>query len=113
MCVFAGVDPESYVITNSTAVGEARIPKIIHQTWKNEHVPTEWQAAQRSCQRMHPDFEYKLWTDVQSREFIATKFPNLLRTWDRYPFAIQRADIIRFVKLIQQMPVEASVQSYH
>lgn len=44
---------------------------------------------------MHPDYEYRLWTDAQSQEFIATKFPGLLPTWDAYPFAIQRADAIR------------------
>ena len=91
----AGVDPVSYAITDRAALGEARIPRIIHQTWKDEHVPVEWQAAQKSCQQMHPDFEYKLWTDKQSREFIAARLPHLLKTWDSYPFNIQRADIIR------------------
>jgi len=38
---------------------------------------------------------YRLWTDDASRKFVAEKFPELLRTWDAYPFAIQRADVIR------------------
>jgi hypothetical protein len=35
------------------------IPKIIHQTYKNESIP---------------DYEYKLWTDKKSREFIAAEY---------------------------------------
>ena len=109
--VFAGVDPISYAVTNSSAAGPARIPKIIHQTWKDDHVPVEWQAAQESCRQMHPDFEYKLWTDAQSREFIAAKFPELLKTWDKYPFNIQRADIIRSDPPYDSTSISDRVQS--
>jgi mannosyltransferase OCH1-like enzyme len=34
------------------------IPKIIHQTYKNETIPEVWQDAQKSCIEMHPDYEY-------------------------------------------------------
>ena len=91
----AGVDPVTYVVTNETAAGEQRIPKIIHQTWRDTNIPAEWRAAQAACKALHPDFEYRLWTDAQSRDFIAAKFPDLLETWDSYPFKIQRADAIR------------------
>lgn len=98
LSVFSGVDAMTYSVTNSTLAGPARIPKIIHQTWKDENVPLDWRAAQASCRAMHPDFEYRLWTDATAREFIAAKFPELLRTWDSYPFNIQRADAIRSVR---------------
>jgi len=55
----SGVDPVSYQVLNSTAAGPERIPRIIHQTWKGSHIPQEWQAAQLSCRRIHPDFEYR------------------------------------------------------
>lgn len=40
------------------------IPKIIHQTYKNESIPAVWQEAQQSCINLHPDYEYKVcgWT---------------------------------------------------
>ena len=40
--------------------GEDRrpIPKILHQTWKNETVPERWYDAQQSCLELHPDYEY-------------------------------------------------------
>lgn len=34
------------------------IPKIIHQTYKNETIPEVWREAQRSCIDLHPDYEY-------------------------------------------------------
>jgi hypothetical protein len=34
------------------------IPKIIHQTYKNETIPEVWREAQKSCIDLHPDYEY-------------------------------------------------------
>lgn len=36
----------------------APIPKIIHQTFKTEDLPTAWRVAQRTCTDLHPDFVY-------------------------------------------------------
>lgn len=97
------------------------IPKIIHQTWRNESIPEKWQAPQKSCVNLHSDYEYKvcptallvmrkegelaniassqLWTDQKSREFIATEYPWFLETFDSYPYPIMRADSIRYFVL--------------
>ncbi|KAK9459708.1 nucleotide-diphospho-sugar transferase [Lipomyces oligophaga] len=75
------------------------IPKIIHQTWKNETVPEKWKASQASCLEMHPDFEYMFWTDAKAREFIAEHYSWFLDTYDNYPFPIMRADAIRYFVL--------------
>ena len=55
----------------------------------------EWQEAQQACKDLHPGWEYKLWTDKSSEAFIADRFPALLRTFQRYPYNIERADVIR------------------
>jgi hypothetical protein len=34
------------------------IPKIIHQTYKNEDLPEHWKNAQYAVQYYHPDYEY-------------------------------------------------------
>ncbi|KAI8940789.1 hypothetical protein NX059_002053 [Plenodomus lindquistii] len=75
------------------------IPKIIHQTYINESIPKHWQEPQQSCLDLHPDYEYKLWTDKKSREFIAAEYPWFLETFDGYPYPIQRADAIRYFVL--------------
>lgn len=34
------------------------IPKVIHQTYKDDNIPEVWLDAQKSCIDMHPDYEY-------------------------------------------------------
>lgn len=92
------------------------IPKIIHQTYKNETIPDVWVEAQQSCIDLHPDYEYivrcqnysqlgsanemyQLWTNEMSRDFIAAEYPWFLETFDGYQFPIQRADSIRYFVL--------------
>ncbi|KAH0543385.1 hypothetical protein FGG08_002341 [Glutinoglossum americanum] len=86
---------------NSELIGKRPqlIPKIIHQTYKNESIPERWREAQQSCLDMHPDYEYKLWTDEGSRRFIAAEYSWFLDTFDGYPEPIQRADAIRYFVL--------------
>ncbi|WFD30030.1 hypothetical protein MSPP1_001043 [Malassezia sp. CBS 17886] len=64
----------------------ARIPKIIHQTWKTETLPERWAP-------------FMLWTDAGSRAFLAAEYPWFLDTFDSYPYNIQRADAIRYFVL--------------
>lgn len=78
----------------------ARIPRIIHQTWRDaDTIPLSWQQASNSCRQHHPDYQYRFWTDQAARRLIESEFPCLLATYDSYPYDIQRADIIRLVIL--------------
>ncbi|KDR83638.1 hypothetical protein GALMADRAFT_235942, partial [Galerina marginata CBS 339.88] len=85
---------------NAPAHGQVeRIPRIIHQTWKSETLPEGWRLLSQACQDMMPDYEYKLWTDASSREFIAQNYSWFLDTFDSYTYPIQRADAIRYFVL--------------
>ena len=75
------------------------IPKIIHQTYINSTIPTKWVDAQQSCIDLHPDYEYILWTDDKSEDFIAKEYPWFLATFTGYKHNIQRADAIRYFVL--------------
>ena len=72
------------------------IPRIIHQTWKNEHVPRRMSAWQESWQKHHPDWEYRLWTDRDNRAFLKQHYPWLLPIYDGYPEPVMRADLVRY-----------------
>ena len=74
------------------------IPKIIHQTWKNETIPDKWKTYHQSWKTHFPTLEYKhiLWTDKDNREFIKENYNWFLETFDNYPKNIQRADAIRY-----------------
>ena len=91
----AGFDRATYKVTDSSLTAEPLIPAIIHQTWKTDRVPDKWLKAQQSCQRMHPEYNYMLWTDADARTLISEKYPALLKTYDAYPYAIERADVVR------------------
>ncbi|KAG2077312.1 glycosyltransferase family 32 protein [Suillus decipiens] len=85
---------------NATEHGKLeRIPRIIHQTWKSETLPADWKHLSEACRNMMPDYDYMLWTDASSREFIAEHYSWFLDTFDNYDFTIQRADAIRYFVL--------------
>lgn len=77
------------------------IPKIIHQTWKIEKIPSEWQEYHKTWKDKFPSPEYKhiLWTDKMIRDFIKENYGWFLDTFDSYPKGIQRADVIRYFLL--------------
>ncbi|KAH9938218.1 nucleotide-diphospho-sugar transferase [Fomitopsis serialis] len=73
-----------------------RIPRILHQTWKTETLPEKWADVSQGCRDLMPDYDYMLWTDASSREFISENYPWFLETFDGYKYPIQRADAIRY-----------------
>lgn len=52
------------------------VPAIIHQTWQTNQVPDKWKEAQQSCIDMHPDYEYRLWTDDDGLQLIKVRLPS-------------------------------------
>lgn len=76
-----------------------RIPKIIHQTWKDENLPKAFELLSQTWREMLPDWEYRLWTDDMNRDFVSKHYPDFLEKYDAYPKNIQRADAIRYLLL--------------
>ncbi|HQM28620.1 MAG TPA: glycosyltransferase [Syntrophales bacterium] len=72
------------------------IPKIIHQTWKNKDVPKEFIPFQKKVKGLHPDWEYKLWTDEDNLTFVKQYFQDFYSTYISLPSNIMRADMIRY-----------------
>ncbi|KAF8195762.1 nucleotide-diphospho-sugar transferase [Mycena galopus ATCC 62051] len=110
--VYLAIDPSAFLTElevpytdpairwNASEHGQVeRIPRILHQTWKTGTLPEKWKTISQECRDMMPDYEYKLWTDESSREFIARHYPWFLNTFDDYSYAILRADAIRYFVL--------------
>ncbi len=74
-----------------------QIPKIIHQSWKNETL-RERQArwSQTWCEQ-YTDWRYHLWTDDENDLFVKTKFPWFYSTFQQLSPAILRADSVRYL----------------
>ncbi|KAJ3271364.1 hypothetical protein HDV01_006869 [Terramyces sp. JEL0728] len=87
---------KSYAVTSHPGFTPQLIPKIIHQTWKNETVPAKWENAVNQCRSIYSGWEYRLWTDKDGREFIKENYPSFLSTFDGYKYPIQRADALRY-----------------
>lgn len=73
------------------------IPKIIHQTWKNRDVPKEYIKFQKKVTELHPDWEYRLWTDEDNLAFVEKHFPDFYGIFTKFPKNIMRADTIRYL----------------
>lgn len=90
------ISDEELVLSNHNST-DALIPRIIHQTYKNETIPAGWNQTHRSCVDLHKDdYQYILWTDEMARDFISRHYSWFLDTFDSYPYPIMRADVIRY-----------------
>ncbi len=79
------------------------IPKIIHQIWydlgNGKEIPDRLQRYQESWKSFHPDWEHKLWSEENGRDLIQEHYPFFLKTYDNYPYGIQRVDAVRYLIL--------------
>ncbi len=76
------------------------IPRIIHQTWKDNHLPTDYKQYRQTILDLHPDWEHRLWTDADNRNLIMKTFPWFLKTYDNYKHTIERVDAVRYFILL-------------
>jgi mannosyltransferase OCH1-like enzyme len=47
---------------------EEKIPKKIHQIWLGSNIPKQYAAWGETWRRFNPDWEYKLWTDADTKD---------------------------------------------
>lgn len=73
-----------------------KIPKIIHQTWKNSEIPDKWIMSPVNWKRLHPDYLWLLWTDDDIREYIRLFHSEYIPMFNGFRYAIQMADAIRY-----------------
>ena len=77
-----------------------RIPRIIHQTWKDDAPPARLAQFQAAWRRLHPDWDYRFWTDATARAFVAAQFPDFLPVYDGYRAPIMRVDAARYLWML-------------
>ncbi|KAK2075115.1 hypothetical protein P8C59_009267 [Phyllachora maydis] len=82
------------------------VPRIIHQIfhdWKNpgnEKLPSDWEDVRQTCLSLNPGWDYKLWTEPASREFLSREYPTFLKTYDGYRYPVQRVDALRYFLML-------------
>ncbi len=75
------------------------IPRIIHQTWKSHDVPPQLAGFAQRWRALHPEFEYRLWTDADNDAFVQREFPAYLPLYRSFSRGIYRADVARCLYL--------------
>jgi len=81
------------ILENINNLDSLRIPKKIHQIWIGPHpLPTSCKKFQQTWLELHPDWEYKLWTDKDIEEFELTN----KKLYDQSTNWGQKADIARY-----------------
>ena len=73
------------------------IPKIIHQTWKDNKIPDNWIDAVESCKLN--GYKYILWTDKTMEEFVKNNYQNFYQYYKSYKYTIQKCDAFRYLVL--------------
>lgn len=72
------------------------IPKIIHQTYKNNDLPNTYQYCQNKIKELHPDFIYKFYTDDDMFNIIKSEFPEYYESFNNLPRMIMKIDMFRY-----------------
>ena len=82
----------------------ARIPKIFHQIWLGgQEMPVPFQVFRDHLRALHPDWEYRLWTDENLPPLINARLFNSQHR------AFYRADILRYEVLAEHGGVYVDV----
>jgi mannosyltransferase OCH1-like enzyme len=72
-------------------MSESSIPKIFHQIWLGgTEMPVPFQVLREHCLSLHPDWDYKLWTDDNLPPLINS------RLYDAQNRAFYKADVLRY-----------------
>ena len=72
------------------------IPKIIHHTYKTHDLPQIYKVCQGEIKRLHPDFEYRFYTDDDIDRLMKTEFPEYYDKFVELPRMIMKIDMFRY-----------------
>uniref|UniRef100_A0A6C0K3X5 Glycosyltransferase n=1 Tax=viral metagenome TaxID=1070528 RepID=A0A6C0K3X5_9ZZZZ len=73
------------------------IPKIIHQTYKQEdNLPLVYKECQTIIRSLHADWTYMFWTDEKMYAEVKESFPDLYEVFMKLPRKIMQIDVFRY-----------------
>jgi mannosyltransferase OCH1-like enzyme len=74
-----------------------KIPRIVHQLWKDRTIPPRWAETVASVKRLHKGWQYRLWTDAEMVAHVASRHPQLYPVFMGMNRHIMRVDVFRYV----------------
>lgn len=82
-----------------------QFPKYIHLIWVGKQVaqpPAKYSKSVQSWVKLHPTWTVVFWNNDAIHALMDTHFPGYkARVYDKYPLAIEKADIARVLVLVQ------------
>lgn len=79
------------------------VPKIIHQIFLTDGTAnasiSKYEPAIESCRTLHPNWKTYMWTDMDAREFMSKRYPEIYPHYIGYKQNIQRANVLRYALL--------------
>ncbi|CAN9354344.1 unnamed protein product [Alternaria alternata] len=84
-----------------------KIPRIIHYIWFNNIYPNHETSGAPSvgfgspelCQKFNPSYETRMWNATSAHEFLESKYPWFLATYEAYQYPIQKVDALKYFLL--------------
>lgn len=83
------------LMSRPLASDQTKAPKLLHQSWQNSTLPAKFQQWSHSCRKIHPDWEWVLWTDADNLQLVKKYAPWFLDTYEELKSEIYRADAAR------------------
>ena len=78
---------------------DGEIPKIIHQTAPSDESKWKsmWKMCQQSWKDLHPDFEYRFWSDEDIDTYMKENYQDFYENvFTKYDAQIKRVDAVRY-----------------
>lgn len=75
------------------------IPRIIHQTYKTNELPSQLEEYRRKLIDLHPSWDYRFYGDHECKDIVKQYFPSFLPIYESYSEPVQKADIFRIIVL--------------
>ena len=73
------------------------IPKLIHQTSASKDISFEERQLQKRFRRFLPDWELKLWDDVDNANLLLRTFPAYYAAYNKLKKGVAKSDIARIL----------------
>lgn len=73
------------------------VPKLFHQSWKTNKLPSKFETWSTVCREKLPDWEWVLWTNEDNLNLVRKYFPWLEEAYLELPGEIYRADFARYL----------------
>ena len=88
------------------------IPKIIHQTWRNEKsTPDSYKLCIKTVKQKHPGYSYRFYNDGECREIVKQDFKEFLGVYDSMT-PVEKADLFRYLIVYRDGGIYLDIDCY-